>query len=62
MITSKLNHPNVVKSLEFFDEFKGEIHQVMEYIEGVEVFDNIAEQPNHHYTEEYAKKLFKQVL
>ena len=31
----------------------------MEYIEGVEVLDNIAQQPSGHYNEELAKKLFK---
>lgn len=42
-MTSKSDHVNVVKSIEFFDnKFKGEIHQVMEYINGVEVLDSIA--------------------
>lgn len=53
----------MVKSIEFFDNpYKGEIHQVMEYISGVEVLDNIAEQPEGHYTEQNAKDLFKQIL
>ena len=39
-ITSKLDHKNIVRSIEIFDnELKGEIHQVMEYIEGIEVLD-----------------------
>ena len=42
-ITKNLNHNNIVKSYEFFDnEIKGEIHQVLEYIEGIEVLDSIA--------------------
>lgn len=42
----------MVRSVEFFDdEFKGEIYQVMEYIEGEEVLDNIAQQPEGKYTE-----------
>lgn len=62
-LTCNLNHINVVKSIEFFDNvFNGEIHQVMEYIEGVEVLDNIAEQPEGHYTEQIAKDMFKQIL
>lgn len=59
-LTCNLNHKNVVKSIEFFDNvFSGEIHLVMEYIEGVEVLDNIAEQPEGHYTEQNAKDMFK---
>lgn len=34
----------------------------MEYIEGKEVLDSIAEQPDGHYTEDMAKELFQQVL
>ena len=42
-ITKNFEHTNVVKSYELFDnELKGEIHQVMEYIEGIEVLDSIA--------------------
>lgn len=59
-ILSKLKHRNIVKSIEFFDdEFKGEIFQVMELIDGEEVLDNIAQQPEGKYTEEVAKEMFK---
>lgn len=34
----------------------------MDYIEGIEVLDQIAQQPEGHYTEEKAKMLFKQIL
>jgi serine/threonine protein kinase len=34
----------------------------MEYIEGSEVLDQIAQQPDGWYTEASAKSLFKQVL
>ena len=62
-ITQHLDHPNVVRSIEFFDnEIKGEIHQVLEYVQGVEVLDNIAEQPDGYYTEEHAKHLFRQII
>lgn len=43
-ITESLNHKNIVKSIEFFNnDLKGEIHQVLEYIEGIEVLDSIAQ-------------------
>ena len=62
-ITKSLNNENVIKSLEMFDnELKGEIHIVMEYVEGIEVLDNIAEQPDGHYTEQQAKMFFRQVM
>lgn len=59
-ITSKLKHINIVQSIEMFDdEFKGEIYQVMDFIEGMELLDKIASQPHGHYTEEHARMLFK---
>ena len=62
-ITSKLNHKNVVRSIDFFDnEFTGEIHQIMEFIDGKEVLDTIAEQPQGKYTEDLAKDIFYQIL
>lgn len=55
-IISQLDHKNIVKSVGFFEnEFKGEIHQVMEYIDGMEVLDHIAQQPQGKYTEDTAK-------
>jgi serine/threonine protein kinase len=43
-ITSNLNHKNIVRSIDFFDdEIKGEIYQVMELIDGKEVLDSIAD-------------------
>lgn len=41
------------------NEIKGEIHQVLGYIEGEEVLDHIAHQPEGHYTEADAKEMFK---
>jgi len=59
-ITSKLDHPNVVKSLELYDNcITGEIHQVMQLVDGIEVLDSIAQQENGTYTEDNAKKLIK---
>lgn len=58
-ITKHLRHTNVIKSIELFDnDITGEIHQVMEFIEGKEVLDSIAEQEDGHYTEDMAKELF----
>lgn len=42
-ILKGLDHPNVVKMLEIFDDtFKNNIYLVMEYIEGCEILDEIA--------------------
>ena len=62
-ITNGLTHKNVVKSTEyFFNELTEEIHLVMEYVDGQEVLDQIAEQPEGHYTEDLAKVIFKQIM
>ena len=43
-ITQNLTHTNVIKTIELFEnEIKGEMHLVMQYIDGVEVLDQIAE-------------------
>jgi len=43
-ITKSLNHPNIIKSIEFFDNGPlDEIHQVMEFVDGLEVLDAITE-------------------
>ena len=39
-ITNKLKHKNIVKSFELFtNDYSGETHQVMEYVDGFEVFE-----------------------
>lgn len=39
-IMQKLSHPNIVKSFEIFvNEQKKEVHQVLEFIDGKEIFD-----------------------
>ena len=59
-ITNSLNNINIVKSIEFFDNGAlDEIHQVMEYVEGMEVLDAISEQPQGCYTEKITRDLFK---
>ena len=43
-ITKTLSHPNIVKSIEFFDNGPlDEIHQVMDFVDGLEVLDAIIE-------------------
>lgn len=43
-ILNKLSHNNVVRSIEIFNnELKSEIHQVMEFIDGSEILDEIVE-------------------
>ena len=43
-ITINLSHPNIVRSFEFFDNGPlDEIHQVMEFVDGMEVLDAISE-------------------
>jgi serine/threonine protein kinase len=42
-ILNKLNHRNIVRSIEmFYDEFRSIIYQVLEYIDGSEILDEIA--------------------
>ena len=61
-ITHGLIHKNIVRSIEMFtNEFTGETHQVMEYVDGVEVFEKIADQAGS-YSEDDAKAFFKQLL
>jgi calcium-dependent protein kinase len=60
-ILQTLDHPNVVKAVEIFeDDFKHTVFQVMEYIEGQEIMDEIAESSG--FTEEVVQSLYKQVL
>ena len=43
-ITKTLSHTNIVKSIEFFDNGPlDEIHQVMDFVDGLEVLDAIIE-------------------
>ena len=62
-ITNSLDHKNIIKSLEMFDNpLTGEIHQIMDYVEGTEVLEAIANQVDGYYTEDCAKFLFKQYM
>lgn len=60
-ILNKLNHRNIVRSIEMFhDEFRSIIYQVLEYIDGSEILDEIA--CSGAYQEQDAQKLYKQVI
>jgi serine/threonine protein kinase len=50
MILNTLDHPNIVKYYETYDDPKN-IYLVMEHISGGELFDKIAEQENQVFTE-----------
>lgn len=60
-ILNTLDHPNIVKYYETYDDPKN-IYLVMEHISGGELFDKIAKQENQVFTEsqaaEYMKELF----
>ena len=56
-IVSCLDHPNVVKGVEMFrDDLQGEIYQVMELVEGLELLEQLTK--CHHYTEKDAQTIF----
>lgn len=60
-ILKKLTHPNVVGAKEIFnDPFKKEVYQVLEFIEGSEILDEIALAGS--YSEAEAQLLYYQVL
>jgi serine/threonine protein kinase len=60
-ILKPLKHKNVVSVIEIYrNEFKNEIYQVMEYVEGSEILDEIAQ--SGAYSERDAQMLYKQVL
>ena len=62
-ITKQLNHPNLIRSHSFFEnEVTGEVHQVMDYVEGTDILEHIASKPKSCFTEEHAKSIFRQVL
>eukprot|EP00347_Sterkiella_histriomuscorum_P009234 403342006 len=60
-ITRRLDHPNIVKSIEFFvNDLRKEVHQIMEFIDGKEILDQIAE--FGAYNERDALHIFKQIM
>ncbi len=58
-ILSALNHPNVVRALDFFEEDKY-FYVVMEYLDGGELFDRIVKKT--FYNEKEARDLVKVLL
>lgn len=60
-ILKKLDHRNVVRAVESFsDKFKHKFYQVMEFINGQEILDEIAESGG--YTEQAAQGYYRQIL
>lgn len=49
-ILNKLDHPNIVKYYETYDDAKY-IYLVMEYITGSQLFDKITQQKNQTFSE-----------
>lgn len=60
-ILKDLHHENIVRAVEVFeDKFKNRIYQVLEFIDGQEILDEIA--GGEAYNESVARKVYKQVL
>lgn len=62
-ILSQLDHPNIIKLYEIFEEKKF-IHLIMEECTGGELFDRIIDNVNNDkmYTEKEAADIFKQIM
>mmetsp|Transcript_33293 Transcript_33293/g.43909 ORF Transcript_33293/g.43909 Transcript_33293/m.43909 type:complete len:816 (-) Transcript_33293:274-2721(-) len=60
-ILSCLDHPNIVKTHDFFIE-QEQAFVVMEFVKGKELFDIILEQPNRFFEEQKSKPIVKQIL
>lgn len=55
-ILQTLNHSSIVKAIELFtDEFKHQVYQVMEFIDGQEILDEIAD--SNDFSEDTIKGL-----
>ena len=52
-ILNKLDHPNIVNYFETYDDTKY-IYLVMEYINGMELFDKITNRANNKFSEREA--------
>ena len=63
-ILNRLDHPNIVKYFETYDDAKY-IYLVMEYISGCQLFDKITQQTNQTFGEKeaggYMEKLFQAI-
>jgi len=60
-IMCQLDHPNIVRLEEVY-ESHNEIYLVMEICHGGELFAQLEEQPDYHYTEKKAARLIHQIL
>jgi serine/threonine protein kinase len=61
LILKLLDHKNIVHAIELFkDEFKSEVYIVMQYVEGKEIMDMLAEMGR--YDERDARHICKQML
>ena len=60
-IMNDLDHPNVVKYFESYDDYKY-IYLVMEYITGQQLFTKITETKNQTFGEQQAAKYMKQLF
>ena len=60
-ILTKLDHPNIVKYYETYVDEKY-IYLVMEYIDGGELFDKIAQQENQVFSEEMAANFMRKLF
>lgn len=58
-ILKELDHPNVVKIYEYFEDTQ-HIFIIMEYLEGGELFDKIKE--SEYFSEDKSRKLIKDIL
>jgi len=59
MILQQLDHPNVLKLYEYFEDDKN-VYLVTEVCKGGELFDRIIE--NEFFSEQQAARIFKQIL
>ena len=57
-ILSELDHPYIMKIIEFCDE-KNSFYIITELFEGKELFEKIIEQENNTFSEKDAAKIFK---
>jgi len=60
-ILKALDHPNIVKLVEVFEDRKN-LYLIMELCTGGELYDRIVESAEQHYGEEQAMKVVRQIL
>lgn len=60
-ILQSLDHPNIVKYYEMYDDVKY-VYFVMEYCSGGELFNKITEQKDQYFNESEAAKIMKKLF